>query len=165
MTKHFRNTAPAKRAYGLADFAEAVPNSLRRLGLSLHQEHLLRLWDMWDMVMGADLAEIALPLGHRDAVLIVGGEDHLVLQELTYAAPEMLERANAFMDQDFFQRIELQLLMSRTPLNRIQLEKYPVDPPASRPEPLGGLFGLLNPKSPIGRCYAAYVRMFEPDKK
>lgn len=165
MAKYQNRPILEKRASKLENFTESLPASLRRFGLSQHQEQLLRLWEMWEMVMGKDLSEIAVPLGHRDTVLIVGGEDHLVLQELTYAAPEILERVRAFMDREFFQRVELQLMMGRTPLNCIQLEAYAVEPPLSRPEPLGGLFGLLNPKSPIGRCYTAYVRMFDQNKK
>ena len=110
------------------------------------------------MVMGPEIAALARPLGHRESRLLVGGEDNLALQELIYHTPEMLERANAFMDGEVFSRVELHLLEGRTPLDeRVSRELV-------RPEHLGTLLGRLDPASPVGRCYQAYLRMFEPER-
>lgn len=97
--------------------------------------------------MGPDLAPLAHPLGHRDGLLLVGGEDHFILQELTYAAPEILERVNAFMDEPFFHRVELHLLFGKTPLNLAEPTRVAPPPPAPRPPRLGGL--SLDPSSPV----------------
>ena len=121
------------------------------------------------MVMGADIAPIAIPLGSRDSVLLIGGEDTMAMQELSYCIPEILERANAFMDEPYFDKVELRLLLGETALDeRIRATTAPtIVPPKTlppRPDNLGGLFGKLDPESAVGRCYAAYVRMYDSNK-
>ena len=117
------------------------------------------------MVMGPEIAALARPLGHRESRLLVGGEDNLALQELIYHPPEMLERANAFMDGEVFSRVELHLLEGRTPLDERVSRALPAQRrELVRPEHLGTLLGRLDPASPVGRCYQAYLRMFEPER-
>lgn len=128
-----------------------------------NQFQLARLWENWEMVMGPDLTPLAFPLGHRKGILMVGAEDNMAAQDLTFMTPEILERVNAFMDGPFFSRVEVHLLMGRTPLDTTRL----VIPPSSRvplpprPEGLGGLLDKLDPTSTVGRCYAKYVKLFD----
>lgn len=137
---------------------------LTRKGQDPRREHLEQLWKNWGMVMGEEIAALARPLGHREGRLLVGGEDNLVLQELSYYAPEILERANAFMDEEFFGKIELYLLEGRTPLDERVCRVLPVPRhELVRPDHLGTLLGRLDPASPVGRCYQAYLRMFESE--
>lgn len=144
--------------------ADALRGFLDRRGAP-ERLRLVRLWENWDMVMGVDIALLAYPLGHRKRILLVGAEDNMAMQDLTYLAPEILERVNAFMDGvnegPYFERVELHLLQRRTPLDRVRLE-HGTPPPRvpPRPERLGGLLGTLDPDSPVGRAYASYVRMF-----
>lgn len=146
-------------------FETIVRGWLARKGRDPRREHLDQLWKNWSMVMGPELSALARPLGHREGQLLVGGEDNLVLQELSYHAPEMLERANAFMDGEFFRRVELHLLEGRTPLDERPYRVLPVPRRKPvRPEYLGTLTDSLDPASPVGRCYRAYLRMFEPEK-
>lgn len=151
--------APARRRAAPLPLAEALAGWLSSKGREPRHAHLDQLWKNWDMVMGPDLAPLAHPLGHRDGLLLVGGEDHFILQELTYAAPEILERVNAFMDEPFFHRVELHLLFGKTPLNLAEPTRVAPPPPAPRPPRLGGL--SLDPSSPVGRCYEAYLRCFD----
>ena len=115
--------------------------------------------------MGPDIAALAHPLGHRKDILLVGGEDSCAMQELSYAVPEILERVNAFMDEDYFHKVELHLLLGKESLRRVDITPVPVIPPPPRPPRLGAL--KLPPDSPVAACYAAYVRCFEggDDKK
>ena len=141
---------------------------LDRLG-SGQSSHLVQLWQNWSMVMGADIASLAIPLGSRNAVLLVGGEDNMAMQELSYMIPEMLERANAFMDKAHFERVELHLLLGKTALDeRIRqadvITVLPPRPLPPRPKTLGGLKGLLNPDNPVARCYAAYLNLYDSEK-
>ena len=121
----------------------------------------VRLWQNWDMVMGEDIAPLAWPLGARNDTLIVGGEDNLALQELSFMTPEILERVNAFMDAPVFNRVELRLVMGDKPLDRppdIQPStRFRPAPP--RPRDLGAHLEDMRPDSPVARCYAAYLRM------
>ncbi|WP_341806122.1 DUF721 domain-containing protein [Nitratidesulfovibrio liaohensis] len=143
---------------------EALRGFLERRGAP-ERMRLVRLWENWDMVMGTDIAVLAYPLGHRKRILLVGAEDNMAMQDLTFLTPEILERVNAFMDDvsdgPYFERVEVHLLQRRTPLDEVRVERSappPRVPP--RPDNLGGLLGAFDPESPVGRAYASYVRMF-----
>lgn len=154
------SAGPARSRPAPLAFSDALQGWLSSKGREPRQDHLEQLWKNWSMVMGPDLAPLAHPLGHRDGLLLVGGEDHFILQELTYATPEILERVNAFMDEPFFQKVELHLLFGKTPLNLTRATRVAPPPPPPRPARLGGL--RLDPASPVARCYEAYVRCFGP---
>ncbi|HEU6436048.1 MAG TPA: DUF721 domain-containing protein [Nitratidesulfovibrio sp.] len=143
---------------------EALRGFLERRGAP-ERMRLVRLWENWDMVMGTDIAVLAYPLGHRKRILLVGAEDNMAMQDLTFLTPEILERVNAFMDDvsdgPYFERVEVHLLQRRTPLDEVRVTRSappPRVPP--RPDNLGGLLGAFDPESPVGRAYASYVRMF-----
>jgi hypothetical protein len=110
--------------------------------------------------MGPDIAAIARPLGHSNGILLIGGDDSCALQELSYAVPEMLERVNAFMDEEVFHKGELHLLMGKKDsLQRVDITHVPELPKMRMPPSLGK--AQLPPDSPLASAYAAYVRMFE----
>ena len=115
----------------------------------------------WEMVMGPDIAPLAWPLGARNDILIVGGEDNLALQELSFMTPEILERVNAFMDAPVFDRVELRLVMGDRPLDQMPdiQPSTRVRPAPPRPRQLGAHLEEMNADSPVARCYAAYLRM------
>lgn len=126
---------------------------------------LLRLWEHWEMVMGPELAELAFPLGHRKDVLVVGVEDHLAQQEVSFQTAEILERVNAFLDAPRFSGVQLSLMQGRPRLDSEIAPRFPVvrgaelvQPPA--PEKVGGLLGAFDPDSPLGRCYRSFVKRF-----
>ena len=125
---------------------------------------LNELWRHWETVLGRGLSGLALPVGHRDATLLIAAEDHLVMQELSFLTPEILDRVNAFLEEDRFQEVHLSLLGKRRPLNAPRLPSPPATarPPLFRPDPeqLGALWDSMDPDTPIGRCYRAYVRRF-----
>ncbi len=124
---------------------------------------LAQLWRNWDMVMGDELRHLAIPIGHRKSTLIIGAEDNMAQQELTYFTYEIIERVNAFLDEPFFDKVQVDLLLGKPALDEIEMpaiEPYvPALPP--RPERLGALLGKLDPASPVTRCYEKYVRMYE----
>ena len=129
-------------------------------GMQPRQGLLGQLWKNWNVVMGP-LAELAHPLGHRNNILLIGGDDPCAMQELSYATPELLERANAFMNEEFFLRVELHLLMGQTSLRRVDITDVPPPPPPQRPPRLGSL--RISPDSPVAACYQAYLRCFNKD--
>lgn len=134
---------------------------LDSLGAGSPVARLTQLWKNWDHVMGPELAELAFPLGHRRSILIVGGSDNLALQELSFQTEEILERANAFMGEPFFERVELQLGLGRTPLglsDGIQPSSRR-RPAPEKPAGLTGSFQNFDPDSPVGRAYLACLRL------
>jgi hypothetical protein len=144
------------RAKRLVSVAEAVEHLLRRYP---HKARLARLWQNWNMVMGAELAPLAWPLGERKGVLLLGGEDAMVMQELVMMRDEILERANAFMAESFFTDVHVSLSLGKRPLDGLP-------PPPSRrrehtmfPKLDGSALGAVDPDSPAARCYAAFLDM------
>lgn len=124
--------------------------------------HLVELWRNWEMVMGPELAPLAFPLGRRKNLLIVGGEDNMALQELSFQTPEILERVNAFMDAPLddpvFVRVELRLLMGMRPLSLPPESTTRVRERPAPPADLGAYFSSMRPDSPVARSYASCLR-------
>ncbi|WP_027721100.1 DUF721 domain-containing protein [Maridesulfovibrio zosterae] len=120
-----------------------------------------RLWKAWPDLMG-ELAEFAKPLGHRKTTLILAAEDSVAAQELSYFAPEILERINSFFGKEVFDKVLFELLNGRVPLdgyelNRTEFKRAKI----KKPGKLGGLKDKFDPESAVGRCYLKYVRLFE----
>lgn len=123
---------------------------------------LVRLWRSWPQVLGPELAELAHPLGRRKATLLLASEDPVAVQELSYFAPEILERVNGFLGEEVFDKVRFEMLSGRVPLDRRTADSMDSPGlPLKRPKHLGALQDRFPPDSPIGRCYRAYVRMFE----
>ncbi len=144
----------------MCSVAERIDSVLERLG-DKNTSVLYQLWQNWKMAMGPQLAEIAIPLGHRHSILIIGGEDNLVLQELAFQTEEILERANAFMDAPYFTKVELRLIFGKTPLTAppaIQPSIRRTEPP-QKPEGLLGNVKNINANTPEGRAYLACLKL------
>lgn len=123
---------------------------------------LAMLWPRWREVLG-DVAPYASPLGHRRSILILGVDDPVAMQESHYDAPDILERVNAFLGQQVFDKIQFDLLQGKTPLDAAKNEAITFWRP-TRPviANLGNL--RLDPDTAVGRSYAAYVRQFGPGR-
>lgn len=130
---------------------------------------LVRLWREWENVVGPDVAELARPMGHKDATLLLNADDPVAAQQLSYYIPEILERVNAFFGELVFDKVRFELLDGKVPLG---LHGDPGDLSArdegprpregrpAMPGPLGGLVDKVDPESAVGHCYLAYVRRF-----
>jgi len=120
------------------------------------------LWRDWPRAVGEDVASLCRPLGHRRGILLVATDDSVAMQELSYMVSEILARANRYLGENCFDKVQFDLLGAQIPLDETQSphpDYYPVryDPPAK----LGGLLGKLDPASPVGRCYEKYVKFFQ----
>ena len=147
-----------KRSGRTSSLSDGLNRWLTSKGMDPRQTLLSELWRNWETVMGP-LSDIAHPLGHRNDILLIGADDPCTMQELTYAVPELLERANAFMDLPFFNRVELHLLMGKNTLRRVDITEPPVLPSPPRPPHLGNL--QFPEDSPLAECYKAYLRLFK----
>jgi len=120
----------------------------------------------WSEIVGPETAELVRPLGHRRRDLFLGADDPVVMQEMLFAAPEILLLVNAALGQEAFDRVRFDLLGDRVPLDALRATPPRFSTPVmTRPEQLGGLMGKLDPNSPVGRCYAKYVAYFETGPK
>jgi hypothetical protein len=120
---------------------------------------LARLWRCWGEVMG-DLSELARPLGRRRRTLIIGCEDAMVMQELSFFESETLDRIHEFLGEECFDNIRYELIEGRASLDMITtpstVRSRPLPP---RPRNLGGVRELMESDSAIGRSYRAYVAL------
>ena len=122
---------------------------------------LVRLWKSWEDVVGPEVAELARPLGHKEGTLVLCAQDSIAAQQLSYYVPELLERVNAFFEQEVFDKVRFELLDGRVPLGRHSGEEpAPRAAPLRKPSNLGGLVGKIDPESAVGRSYMAFVRHF-----
>ncbi len=148
-----------RSAYHPRGFKDLANEVLAIKGNSEIQELLFLLYQHWDVAMGEELYQLALPIGHRGNVLLVAGEDNLVLNELSYMLDEILERVQAFMGTDYFTKIELHLLQNKLPLNsEFEIYKDPEKIVLVRPENLGN---LNLPEGKVKEAYLHYLSLFE----
>lgn len=160
--RFFRRRRTAENRAGVAaPAAEVMARVVAKLGGS-DRMRLVGLWRCWPEVLGPAIAELARPLGARGRTLVLGADDPLVMQELSYMGPEILARANGWLGEDHFDKVAFELLSGRFPLDAV---KVPAparqSAPAPRgPERLGGLAHLLASDDAVGRSYRAYVRRF-----
>lgn len=149
-----------RRKSGPLTSERVLDGVLRGLGSSPDQARLSLLWRHWEVVMGAELAPLARPLGHRDAMLLVGADDAMSLQELHLQSDEILERVNAFMEKPFFSAVKVSLILGKTeldgPLRRAAaFEEDRPPPPRSAAD--GRYLGSMAPDSPVARAYARFA--------
>ena len=118
------------------------------------QEKLLTLWREWDEIFGP-MAEDIVPLGHRESTLLLGAFSSIAMQEYRYVADQILEPVNRFLEEPVFNTIRLELVGTRTPLNRLDACRQAVSFSRPVPEQIGQLD--LPPDTPVGRAYARYL--------
>jgi hypothetical protein len=146
---------------GVRPIKKAMPRFLRS-GLDAEFAfRLVRLWRSWPDVVGEELAELARPMGRRKRTLLLGVEDAMAQQEVSYYAPEIVSRANTFLGQEIFDKVQVDLILGRAPLDTARLPRKAKLPGVGpRPERLGGLEELKREDSAVGRCYRAYLRLY-----
>jgi len=109
----------AEREERVCSSAEGWRLLLCRLG-GQEQEKLLSLWKNWDHIMGEEVAALGRPLGHKEhtgyRTLNIGADNSMALQELSLRSPEILERANAALDSEFFTEVKVSLLQGQSGL-------------------------------------------------
>jgi hypothetical protein len=122
---------------------------------------LVRLWRDWENIVGAEVAELARPLGHKDGTLLLFTHDSIAAQQLSYYVPELLERINAFYGELVFDKVRFELLDGRVPLGlQSRADSSPTPQQPKKPSNLGGLIGTIDPNTAVGHCYMTYVRHF-----
>ncbi len=158
--KRPRGKERAKRFYPSPTHIASIQNSmLKGKGLDEIRQKLFQLYEHWDMVLGEDLASLALPLGYRNKIFLIAAEDSMALNELSYSQEEILGRIHAFIDMNYFDKIELHLLQGKTALNQIpKAEHDRYETVLIRPENLGK---LNLPEGKVRDAYLHYLSLFE----
>lgn len=122
-----------------------------------------RLWRNWAQVVGEEAATLARPLGRRKRTLRLGVEDGAAMQETSFYAPQILEDVNGFLGEIFFDKIQCELLMGKTPLDEVGRQEGGRRMPP-RPRNLGNALQHMDPDSPVTRSYQAYLAAFEGEQ-
>ncbi len=143
---------------GVSSLGDSLGGWLAAKGMDALRLRLIRLFRQWDAVLGSELSAVARPIGHRGSVLLIGCTDSCAMQELSFAAPEILERVNMFLGEEYFSKAELHLQMGREEAQGGEIARVSAPPAPERPGDLGNLD--LPEDTPVGACYAAYLRMF-----
>lgn len=154
--------APYHRTWRLCTIEEALSVFFKENN-SEAQHALYGLWQNWTKILGEELAELGVPLGHKESTLIIGADDNMAMQELSMQSIEILERVNDHMRSNFFRKVSVVLMQGRRNLaqQRPKRSIEPLQPPMpTRPLRLGALQGKLDPASPVAACYEAYLAMF-----
>lgn len=131
-----------------------------------HRRAFVETCRRWERIVGPETAELVRPLGHRRRELLLGATDPVAMQEMVFAAPEILSLVNAALGQEAFDKVRFDLLGSQISLDVLRgVPPRFSTPLPTRPEGLGRLLGTFDPESPVGRCYAKYVAYFEAGPK
>ncbi|GAB6887916.1 hypothetical protein JCM13304A_14140 [Desulfothermus okinawensis JCM 13304] len=127
---------------------------------------LIRLWKNWEHVLGENLAKLAKPLGTNKKTLIIGVEDSLLMQELTFFTPDILKKINEFLGYEPFDKIIYKLLEDKTPLDRILVEEKSLNrrKKIKIPSEVGNLKKSISKKSPVYRAYIKYLELIQQIK-
>lgn len=133
-----------------------TPEALRELAIA-------KLWRHWSDVVGNDVALLVHPLGHRKTTMLLGADNSIVMQEFSYFAPQLLEKANTFLGASIFQKVQIELMAGRRALDAPLARPKAIRPTSPTPEPLGNLLPCMDESSPVTACYRAYVQHFFPD--
>jgi hypothetical protein len=118
----------------------------------------------WAEIVGPETAELVKPLGRRNSTLILGAQDSIVIQEISFLSDRILELINAFCGSDFFDKVRVELLKGRAPLDKKLVKKTSSRMPVKKPENLGCLKKDMDHDSPVARCYAKYLQFFGQDQ-
>ncbi len=139
-----------------------IRNTLERFmqrNSNAEKVQLVRLWQHWSMVMGPDIANLAKPLGEKNFILLIGTEDAMSTQEISFMHWEILERANAFMGKDYFTSIKVGICLDKTPLDILCRQRPVPSPPTLPPFKLHCHYlQNMSMDSAVARCYARFVQ-------
>jgi len=145
--------------------SEIIPDIIDKKG-GREKFALIRLWKNWEKVLGKELAQLARPIGTKEKTVIIGVEDSILMQELTFYAPDILKKINQFLGNELFDKITFKLLEEKTPLDSIVLEKKEKQGKhkIKIPEIVGYLKHTIPPQSPVYKAYIKYVECIEEIK-
>ncbi len=126
---------------------------------------LITLWKNWNKIMGDGLCKMAKPIGTKGRTLIIGVEDSILMQELSFFSDNILEKIEQFLGYQPFDKIMYKLLEDRTSLDGmfVEVKKTPYIP--KLPVLSGRLKDKIPKESPVYRAYMSYLKLIEEIKR
>lgn len=135
---------------------------LAKMGGSRPKSCLALLWENWEKAMGKELAELALPVGAHGNILVIAAENAIQMQELYFRGQEIKDRANIFLESEYFTETHVTLLEKgrKLPEPAFFAEKTEEEYWVSQyPPPNGKFLKEMDMESPVARCYALFVKV------
>lgn len=83
---------------------------LEKLGGRREKSRLADLWQAWPQVVGEDLAGQICSLKDNNGILLLGVEDAIIMQELSFRLEEILMLVNSWLGSEYFTRARLTLV-------------------------------------------------------
>lgn len=117
------------------------------------------IWEQWPRIIGSSLQDLARPLGTRKDTLIIGVENSLVMQECLFYSEQILEKVEAYLGWQPFDKIKFELISDTVCLDEIFVTCDFQKQPARIPDELGNLLETVPEESPVGSCYRTYLKM------
>ncbi|MGE5255036.1 MAG: DUF721 domain-containing protein [Hyphomicrobiales bacterium] len=87
-----------QKAAGAAHISGILTGLLKQFRPEAEQG-MLRIWGVWDRVVGADIARNARPAGFQGSILLVHVTSSTWLHHLQYLKKDLLERLNSDLGQ------------------------------------------------------------------
>lgn len=144
---------------------ESISTALERF---LHRKRLDRelqiakVWAYWSDILGEELAKLARPLGRRKNTLIIGAVDNVVMQELVYYSPQILEQIDEFLGWQPFDKVVFELLDTRSSLDEIKIRhSYKRPDCCQNSQNVGKYWDEFPEDSAVAKSYRAFVQMFD----
>ena len=165
-TFHCLQPAPALLNSQAMEKISVVLDRFLRTREKQSELELVRLWRNWPSVLGPELSRLARPLGRRKSALVIGTDDSIVMQELSFCSTQILDNVERFLGWQPFDKVTLELLKGRTPLDQVgPPQRDPDQGPIEDLPDVGGQEDWFAGQSALQSCYRAYVRMVQALKQ
>lgn len=136
--------------------ASALEPLLEHMGGSRSRSRLAELWANWSQIMGAELGSLGMPLGSHKQILLLGAENGMQMQEISFRAREFLDAANAYLQCEYFR--EMKVALSRGASRKKKKVAFPRrSEKSSISRPSGKFLAGMDMTSPVARCYALFA--------
>lgn len=129
------------------------------------QLQIARLWVNWSRIFGEQVSGMARPLGTRKRTLVIGGEDGVALQELSFYSQEILDRIEEFLGWQPFDKVSFELLQNKIPLDEVRVVHSHRRPSLPERRELTQPENASGTGSVVDSCYRAYVEMVKEKKR
>lgn len=139
--------------------ADTIYDVLKAMGGVPEKGKLAQLWEKWEEALGERLASLAAPLGSKGSILLIKAEDALQMQELHFMSGELLEKANSFLEGEYFSSIRITLfgngkICRVDDVKIIDKNEYTIN----RAILTGEFLATMDSKSPVAACYARFIQ-------
>jgi Protein of unknown function (DUF721). len=138
---HERRKKVCSVSDGLSSTVLGTPEAAFELAIA-------RLWRHWPEVLGAEIAAMIRPLGHRKETMLSARPTPWSCRNFPTLRRPSWTRPTRSWATVYFQKVQIELMAGRPALDESLLPPVPPRPEAPRPDILGNLLPCMDPSSP-----------------